>query len=148
MRILVAIDGSPSSMAAVDEVCRRPWPAGSEVRLLTVRSSMELMLLKEASRLPMTHHEIFEHPDWENLRFMDDAVIRFEQEASDLKVTPVLLEGRAKDVILDDAEQWGADLIVVGSHGFGIVRHFLLGSVSLAIAMNAACSVEIVREKT
>lgn len=147
MRIMLAIDGSPSSEAAVDEVCRRPWPEGSEVRLITVRSPVELMLLNEASRLPMAHHEIFDHPDWESVRFMDDALAKFEQQAPGLKVTPVLLEGRAKDVILDDAEQWGAELIVVGSHGFGIVRHFLLGSVSLAVAMNAPCSVEIVRKR-
>jgi nucleotide-binding universal stress UspA family protein len=145
MRILLAIDGSPSSEAAVDEVCRRPWPEGSEVRLITVRSPIELMLLQEASHLPMAHDEIFEHPDWESVKFLDEAAAKLERYAPGLKVTPVLLEGRAKDVILEEAEKWGADLIVLGSNGFGIIRHVFLGSVSLAVAMNATCSVEIVR---
>ncbi|PKN59600.1 MAG: universal stress protein, partial [Deltaproteobacteria bacterium HGW-Deltaproteobacteria-11] len=60
-------------------------------------------------------------------------------------VTPVILEGQPKEVILDEAENWGADLIIVGSRGHGAVRRFLLGSVSFAVALNAPCSVEIVR---
>jgi len=147
MRILVAIDGSPSSEAAVDEVCQRPWPEGSEVRLITVRSSLEFMKMQEASGLPIEIDEIYEHPAWETVKFLEDAAARFEQHAPGLKMTPVLLEGRAKDVILDDAEQWDADLIVVGANGFCIGRHLYLGSVSMAVALNATCSVEIVRCK-
>lgn len=45
------------------------------------------------------------------------------------------------------AEKFGADLIVVGSHGYGMVEGFLLGSVSNAVALHAACSVEIVRSR-
>ncbi|CAH2030711.1 universal stress protein [Trichlorobacter ammonificans] len=147
MRILLAIDGSPCSKVAVEEVRRRPWPEGSEVRLLTVRSPIEAMLLQEASHLPMPGELIFKQSGWREVDFMNDALARLESSVAGLRVTPILLEGRAKDVILDDAEQWGADLIVVGSHGYGIVRHFLLGSVSLAVALNAPCSVEIVRSR-
>ena len=53
--------------------------------------------------------------------------------------------GFPKQIILDEAEGWGADLIVVGSHGRGLMGRFLLGSVSQAVALNARCSVEIVR---
>src|SRR5688572_8106279 len=35
MKILLAIDGSPCSDAAVAEVARRPWPAGTVVKVLT-----------------------------------------------------------------------------------------------------------------
>jgi hypothetical protein len=35
MKILLAIDGSPCSDAAVEEVARRPWPEGSLVKVLT-----------------------------------------------------------------------------------------------------------------
>jgi nucleotide-binding universal stress UspA family protein len=53
--------------------------------------------------------------------------------------------GSPKEAILDEAERWGADLIVVGSHGYGAIQRLFLGSVSLAVATNALCSVEIVR---
>ena len=56
-----------------------------------------------------------------------------------------MIDGSPKQVIVEQAEQWGADLIVVGCHGFGPVKRFLLGSVSQAVAVHAPCSVEIVR---
>jgi nucleotide-binding universal stress UspA family protein len=48
-------------------------------------------------------------------------------------------------VILDDAEKWPADLIVLGSHGLKGLNRFLLGSVSDAVSRHAACSVQVVR---
>jgi len=48
-------------------------------------------------------------------------------------------------VILDEAESWGADLIVLGSHGYNAWKRFLLGSVSQAVVSHAKCSVEVVR---
>jgi nucleotide-binding universal stress UspA family protein len=62
-----------------------------------------------------------------------------------LTVTSAVLEGNPPEAILDEAERWGADLVVVGSHGYGPVKRRLLGSVSQAVALHAACSVEIVR---
>jgi nucleotide-binding universal stress UspA family protein len=64
--------------------------------------------------------------------------IRFE-------VAGDIIEGHPKQVLLDEAEKWGADLIVVGSHGRRGLDRFLLGSVSQAVALHARCSVEIVR---
>jgi nucleotide-binding universal stress UspA family protein len=56
----------------------------------------------------------------------------------------VLLSG-PKAVITEQADQTGADLIVVGSHGHRGVERFLLGSVSEAVALHAHCSVEVIR---
>lgn len=61
------------------------------------------------------------------------------------KVSTSVATGDAKAVILDEATQWRADLIVVGSHGRTRLERFLLGSVSEAIARHTSCSVEIVR---
>jgi nucleotide-binding universal stress UspA family protein len=62
-----------------------------------------------------------------------------------LIVTPALEEGDPKSKIIDLANEWRADLIVVGSHGRKGLDRFLLGSVSEAVARHAHCSVEIVR---
>lgn len=65
-----------------------------------------------------------------------------------MKITTEVLSGSPKRVILEEAEAFGADLIVVGSHGHGALERFLLGSVSQAVALHAKCSVEIVRTRS
>jgi len=65
--------------------------------------------------------------------------------ARGLKVVATLEEGDPKSKILDVAEEWRADLIVVGSHGRRGFERFLMGSVSDAVARHAKCSVQIVR---
>lgn len=142
MKILVAVDGSPCSRAAVDEVCRRPWPPGTEVRLLTVESPVDASPLRG---LTTVYDELRAQQRVESEQRLDAAARVFERDAPGLPVLPVLREGWPKEVILDEAEQWGADLIVVGSQGAGVFRRFFLGSVSLAVATHASCSVEIVR---
>jgi hypothetical protein len=61
------------------------------------------------------------------------------------RVNPGLKSANAFGVILDEAERWGADLIVVGSHGYRAWERFLLGSVSQAVVSHAKCSVAVVR---
>lgn len=145
MRILLAIDGSPCSNRAVQEVASRPWPTGTCIRLITVRHKNET--LEELAAIDQQAVSPGQE-DWHSISFMTEAFAALKSATTVFgEITPAVLTGRAKDVIIDDAEQWQADLIVVGSHGYGIVKHFLLGSVSLAVALNAHCSVEIVRTK-
>jgi nucleotide-binding universal stress UspA family protein len=65
--------------------------------------------------------------------------------AKGLKATGTVENGDAKSKILEAAKNWRADLIVLGSHGRKGLEHFLMGSVSEAVARHAGCSVEIVR---
>ncbi len=143
MKILLAIDGSPCSEAAVAEVCRRPWPPQSEVRLLTVEPPIDESLVALDSAT--VFDAVVAQQRVETVKRLKHATDLFRSSAPGLLVTPVVREGWPKEVILDEAEHWGADLVVVGSHGYGAIQRFLLGSVSLAVATNAPCSVEIVR---
>lgn len=143
MKILVGVDGSAESDAAIAEVGRRPWPAGSEVRVLTVDAPRDPSLLQRGS--PTIFDQLVEQQRAEAQGRLSAAADRLRRASPQLAVTAILREGRAKEVILDEAEQWGADLIVVGSQGYGAIRRMFLGSVSLAVATGAACSVEIVR---
>jgi nucleotide-binding universal stress UspA family protein len=65
-----------------------------------------------------------------------------------LLITTNVINGSPKQVILDEAEEFEADLIMVGSHGRGAIERFLLGTVSQAVALHAKCSVEIVRNRS
>lgn len=145
MRILLALDGSPSSNAALEEVCRRPWPRESEVRMITVLSPLELMILREEAHLPESHEELLRQEGWGAIDQLDQSLQFCKERAPGLNVHAALLEGRPKEVILAEAERWGAELIVLGSRGFGTLKSLLLGSVSMAVVLNATCSVEVVR---
>ena len=62
-----------------------------------------------------------------------------------ISVNTAVLIGSPRSAILEESEDWKADLIVVGSHGYGPWQRFLLGSVSQAVVSHAKCSVEVVR---
>lgn len=145
MRILLAIDGSPCSYAAVDEVCQRSWPADSEVRIVTVLPPFDHSLLGGDPNSPTVFDTFTKQQADVAAKLLNTVAAGIKERSPGLRVTPVLLEGRPKDGILDEAERCGADLIIVGSHGYGAIGRFFLGSVSLAVALNAPCSVEIVR---
>jgi nucleotide-binding universal stress UspA family protein len=125
-RVLLATDGSETSTAAAQALAGRPWPIESEFRIVSVAEPWAI----KSSRLDP-----------------QEAVAGAERilAAAGLKASGEVLAGNAKEVILDEARKWGADLIVVGSHGRRGFKRFLLGSVSETIAMNAPCSVVVVR---
>jgi nucleotide-binding universal stress UspA family protein len=146
MRVLVAIDGSPYSDAAVDEVASRVWPAHTEVRVITAYE-LPLAPAPEAWALPADYFEQLDRAAREHARAVEQAVVLKLAKALDssVRVTGNILPGSPRLVILEEAERWRADLIVLGSHGYGAWHRFLLGSVSQAIVSHAKCSVEVVR---
>lgn len=145
MRILLAVDGSPCSRAAVHEVSGRPWPPGSDVEILTVVSSRFPLVPEPTLVLAAVHETILQESRAQAPSIVDSAASEIAAAQPQLRVTTRILEGRPKSVILDEAREWAADLIVLGAHGFGPAARFLLGSVSQAVALHAPCSVEIVR---
>ena len=68
-----------------------------------------------------------------------------ERAEKKVEATRKLPRGEPRTHILDSAEAWGADLIVVASHGRRGLDRFLMGSVSEAVATYAPCSVEVIR---
>ena len=148
MKILIATDGSDYSKAAVNSVAERPWPQGSEVKII---SAMEIPYAPatEAWVLPDSYYSELGRVAREQAEAaVKDAVERIESgKASGLEIITKIISGSAREAILDEAERWGADLIVLGSHGYSGWQRFLLGSVSHAVATHAHCSVEIVRQK-
>ena len=75
-----------------------------------------------------------------------DAYHILKEGNADLSISDMVVQGSPKDAILKEADEFGADLIVVGSQGKGAVSRFLLGSVSQSMALHASCSVLIVRK--
>lgn len=145
MNVLLAIDGSPCSDAAAKEVGNRPWPPGSEIRVITVDAPIDPSPFRTG---PTVYDELVLQLRDEARARLWNAVQSLRAKAPDLNVSFALLVGSPREEILEEAKRWGAQLIVVGSHGKGIIEWSLLGSVSLAVALYAPCSVEIVRLPT
>lgn len=147
MKILIAIDGSHYSKAAVDKVIERPWPDNSEVKVVHVVEPFHPEYgAWHANYVPLAlkaQRELVESAQ----TMIDETVGQFQKKFGIDSVKGEVHEGYIKDRILEIAENWHADLIVVGSHGRKGITKFLLGSVSEAILSHAPCSVEVVRTK-
>jgi nucleotide-binding universal stress UspA family protein len=144
MKILLAIDGSPCSDAAVEEVARRPWPEGSSVKVLTALET-PMPPTPEAWAIPLNYYEEMDAALRKQGQNIVDRAIQKLKSNKTFSADAVLAPGSPRPVILDEAESWGADLIVLGSHGYGTWQRLLLGSVSQALLSHAKCSVEVVR---
>lgn len=145
MKILLAVDGSPCSGLAIAELARLRLADGAIVQIVTVDASLEPSLL---TGLPTALDELVRQQRAAATRRLAEAVKTLQQLGPpNLSIVPKLLEGDPKEAIVNEAERWGADLIVVGSHGYGAFRRFLLGSVSEFVANYAPCSVLIARQK-
>ena len=148
MKILLAIDGSSFSDAAVEEIATRPWPADSEVRIVSVVEP-PLLPTVETWVPPDNYIEALEQAGEDQARsIVGKAADRITNDQRDkVRVATEIVKGYPKHAIVDAAEACEADLIVVGSHGYRGLTRLWLGSVSQAVASHAKCSVEIVRSR-
>jgi len=146
MKILLGVDGSQCSDAAIEETASKLLPSGSEVRVVSVIEPIPQATAPNWA-MPETYYQQME--DFAESRanqVVINAVERLKTAATkDLNVSTSIVRGLPKEALIDEADQWNADLIVVGSHGYHGLTRFLIGSVSQAVASHAHCSVEIVR---
>ena len=136
MKILLAIDDSKFSEAATQALIDQYRSQGTEVKILNV---VDLLI-----PIPTSYAAGFRE---ESLKHGQEVVRRAEQtlRKAGYTVQTTVEEGDPRSKIIDQAAQWNADLIVLGSHGRRGVDRFLMGSVSEAVVRHAPCSVEVVR---
>jgi nucleotide-binding universal stress UspA family protein len=144
MRILLAVDGSAPSQDATDEVAARAWPAPTTARVISV---VRPYVPPAAEFVPgaLTPQDVFQQQEKDAQQIAASAAERLTQ--SGLSVDTAVRQGDPQAVIVDEAAEWGADLIVVGSHGHTGLTRLLLGSVAQAVVAHAPCSVEVVRRR-
>lgn len=145
MKILLAIDGSPPSEAAIEEVRERPWPTPSTVRILSVIQPY-VPPATEIVLAGATLQEIRERQATEADQLVKQAGERITAPGR-LSVETTIAEGDPRTAIVDEADEWQADLIVVGSHGRTGLKRLMLGSVAQSVVAHAHCSVEVVRHR-
>jgi nucleotide-binding universal stress UspA family protein len=146
-KILIGVDGSVGAATAVSAVAGRAWAAGSEVRAVCAWESGAPPFLYPGSRLiaDSAVAAIARTGQEELLVGRTLAAVAEEIGRPGLTVTTAVREGDAKQVLLSEAREWGADCIFVGAQGLTLIERFLIGSVSAAVAARAHCSVEVIR---
>jgi len=140
MKILLGVDDSKFSGDAVRAIVTQFRTENVEVRVLHVLQPITLLVPPEMAQGYVPELEAQKEPARELVERTAD-----ELRKAGFNVTTAVKIGDARVVLLDSAAQWGADLIVVGSHGKRGIQSFLLGSVAESVARHAKCSVEIVR---
>jgi nucleotide-binding universal stress UspA family protein len=147
MNLLLALDDSYYSELALREVAARPWPDPTTIKVLSVAFFLGVPVpgIPTGSE-PMPTTAIFEART-DLLESTNQLVQRAaEQLARDgIRVETLVREGDPGTEIIQEAETWPADLIIVGSHGHHGLKRLLVGSVAHYVANHAPCSIEIVR---
>ena len=146
MKILLAVDGSACSDAAVEEVAKRPWPSQSELKVITAAETPVMVGMEPWAASPEYFAQLDKSVRDAARGVIESALVKLKTtEDKTLGITGKIIQGSPKQVIVEEAESWGADLIVMGSRGLGTWNRLLLGSVSNSVGHHANCSVEIVR---
>lgn len=137
MRVMLATDGSKDAQAAVAFLKELPLPPSSALRITTV-----VTLPSVARELPSVRE--FERTVVDGARKVLDRA-RAALARRGLTVETEVAAGDPKAEIVRLAEEWGADLVVLGARGLSPIRRFFLGSVSLVVASHVRCSVLVVK---
>ena len=157
MRVMVAVDGSIYSAAAVSDLRRAGLPPRTEVRVVSVADTINTPVVSEFDlvSLASVRPQAVIGREFANREFAHSEAQRHAAEAADvlkselpeMKVSHEALEGKPENELLRVAWEWEPDLIVTGSHGHSTLKRLLLGSVSTAVADKAEASVRIVPKR-
>ena len=143
MKVLLAVDESPCSEEAVGEVGGRVWGEGTTIRVLHavpkfVPPAQELWYDAGGS-LDEARREVKDYS-----AELAERTCGWLREQG-LNAEAVVRDGEPGPTIVEEAKEWGAALIVVGSHGYTGLKRLLVGSVSSYVVDHAPCPVEVVR---
>jgi len=143
MKILVGLDDSPHSQAAIEFVKKMAWPRGTRVLVLAAVRPMVGAYLEAYVPGPDYAVKIEE----EQMQHFKELTARIQRElvAAGLVAESRAVRGDPREALLDAARAERSDLIVVGSHGRTGITKLLIGSVASHIVTHAPCSVVVVK---
>jgi nucleotide-binding universal stress UspA family protein len=147
MRILIGTDGSDFSKYAVEKACEFIRPNKTEVLCLSTYENPVTTAIDPAFTSNTYYQSLVEAlaVGAENNVQNAEKQIRTHFSPNEVPVRTQVLNGYADNLLLEKAKDWGADLIIVGSHGRGFWGR-LLGSVSNGVVHHAPCSVLVAKK--
>ena len=147
MRIILATDGSEFSKAAAEKACEFITdPDTTSVRIVSAVEDSYPIAAEPFAVSAEFYQQIMDASENQAEKFVADTaeLIRKRFKDTKLDVHSEVLKGSPEQQIVEEARDWKADLIVVGSHGRGFWGR-MLGSVSDGVMHHAPCSVLVVR---
>jgi nucleotide-binding universal stress UspA family protein len=144
LRILIPTDGSPLAQRALQLAATAPWLDGSEIKVIScpefpmMGGAFPYFGPTEIADLVKSSEDHARKSVEEAKKILGSGPVPFTAELTEPRDTPA-------HGILEAAENWPADLIVMGSHGRRGFDRAILGSVSEKVALHAECSVEVIR---
>ena len=143
MRVLIAYDGSAGAAQAVALAEGIDLPAGSVMRVVSVVEPAMFPQWSTGAATPgLQERDALAQVEAEQ------AAVVGRLSAPDRTVDAVLLRDRPASGLVDQAREFSADLVIVGSRGHGPIASLLLGSVSAEIVDHAPCPVLVARRST
>ncbi len=145
-RILLAVDGSETSMKAANMAKMLAQAFDSEITIISVAHEPELHIFTEGAFLPDVKEEqkkILEARKQACKKLAES--LAEEKAEKGIAVKFKVVDGRPSDVIIKEADDGKYDIVVLGSRGLTGVKRFVLGTVSGKVANNSTCSVLIVK---
>ncbi|GAB4855644.1 hypothetical protein Ancab_024266 [Ancistrocladus abbreviatus] len=144
--IIVAIDEGEESMYALSWCLKNVMPRNSQSTLVLLHARRHVAAHPNGSSDTFSHDAItsLEKRDEDMARWVVEKAEKLCQQY-DVKVDPRVEDGNPKDVICEMVEKLKADLLVMGSHGYGPLTRSILGSVSTHCVQNANCAVLVVK---
>jgi nucleotide-binding universal stress UspA family protein len=141
-RIVVGVDGSHSSPSALRWAADQASHTGGE--LYAVSAWMPLPVTHTLGGIA-PHVDVAFDPRQNALKALEATLLDVLGEDGVKNCRRDVIEGNAAEVLIRLSGD--ADLLVVGTRGHGGFAGLLLGSVSQHVAVHAACTVVVVREK-
>jgi nucleotide-binding universal stress UspA family protein len=134
-RVLLATDGSDCSLAAAHAMAAELWPEGSVFKLLSAEES--LIVGNETAYPNSLIEELIAMAQDRARSAVEQAKNILQRAGLTVDDASSVPPGEPRSIILDEAKEWGAELIVLGSHGRRGLDRLLVGSVSEAVAVHA-----------
>jgi nucleotide-binding universal stress UspA family protein len=146
MKALIAIDGSSESALALETAASLTWPAGALLEILTVLPTEAEWYGGpwDVGVAYVPSDDIGHRLRIDREALLERAVARLRRPG--IEISARLVTGRAASVIVDVAEEIGADLVIVGARGHGAIEQAFLGSVSAEVVDQTHCSVLVARQ--
>lgn len=144
MRVLVAIEDEAFSSAITAYLVAHNWRPGTVFLLLHVTEPASLEDDVTTFYDDQTSKALDLDCNQSRSKLLDD----YKEEllaklGSSVSIELAVTIGHPASKIVDNANRWNADMIIMGCHGRRGVSRFILGSVSLSVATHANCSVVI-----